>query len=84
MGFITLDDRSGRMEVALFSDIYESVRELVEKDKVLLVEAIVAQDEYSGGLKATGQPLGHQPSSLEIRTILVYRGGREKTRRAPV
>ncbi|MEN9463958.1 MAG: hypothetical protein RL217_139 [Pseudomonadota bacterium] len=57
MGFITLDDRSGRMEVALFSDIYESVRELVEKDKVLLVEAIVAQDEYSGGLKATGRSL---------------------------
>lgn len=55
MGFITLDDRSGRMEVALFSDVYEAVREQIEKDKVLLVEAVVAVDEYSGGLKATGR-----------------------------
>lgn len=60
MCFVTLDDRSGRMEVALFSDIYESVREQVAKDKVMVLEAIVSHDEYSGGLKATGR------SAMEI------------------
>ena len=55
MCFVTLDDRSGRMEVALFSDIYEQVRETVAKDKVLVLEALVSHDDYSGGLKATGR-----------------------------
>ncbi|MCY0966077.1 DNA polymerase III subunit alpha [Parathalassolituus penaei] len=55
MCFVTLDDRSGRMEVALFSDIYEQVRHVVAKDKVLIVEAMISHDSYSGGLKATGR-----------------------------
>ena len=55
MCFVTLDDRSGRVEVALFSDVYEQVREVVAKDRVLVVEALVSHDDYSGGLKATGR-----------------------------
>ena len=55
MCFVTLDDRSGRMEVALFADIYDQVRETIAKDKVLVLEAIVSHDDYSGGLKATGR-----------------------------
>ena len=60
MCFVTLDDRSGRMEVALFADVYEEVREVVAKDRVLVVEAQVSHDDYSGGLKATGR------SAMEI------------------
>ncbi|MFY9178745.1 MAG: DNA polymerase III subunit alpha, partial [Venatoribacter sp.] len=56
MCFVTLDDRSGRMEVALFSDVYkDQVREVVSKDKVLVIEALVSHDDYSGGLKATSR-----------------------------
>jgi DNA polymerase-3 subunit alpha len=55
MCFVTLDDRSGRMEVSLFSDVYEQVREVVAKDKVLVVEAQISHDSYSGGLKAIGR-----------------------------
>ncbi|MAK92749.1 MAG: DNA polymerase III subunit alpha [Oceanospirillaceae bacterium] len=60
MCFATLDDRTGRVEVALFSDVYEQVREVVEKDRVLVVEAQISHDDYSGGLKATGR------SAMEI------------------
>jgi DNA polymerase-3 subunit alpha len=52
MCFLTLDDRSGRIELSLFSDVYDRVRELIEKDKVIIVEAVVSKDDYSGGLKA--------------------------------
>ena len=55
MCFVTLDDRSGRMEVSLFSDVYEQVRNVVAKDKVLVVEAQISHDSYSGGLKAIGR-----------------------------
>ena len=58
MCFVTLDDRTGRVEVALFSDIYEQVREVVAKDRVLVVEALVSHDDYSGGLLNLHQNLG--------------------------
>jgi DNA polymerase-3 subunit alpha len=52
MAFVTLDDRSGRMEVAIFSDVFESVRDYLIKDIVLVAEAEVNFDEYSGTVKA--------------------------------
>lgn len=51
MGFITLDDRSGRIEVAIFADTYNQYRDKLIKDALLIVEGQVSQDDYSGGLK---------------------------------
>ncbi|MBR9829813.1 MAG: DNA polymerase III subunit alpha, partial [Oceanospirillales bacterium] len=49
--FLTLDDRSARMEITLFGDTYEEARSLITKDAILVVEGEVAQDDYNGGLK---------------------------------
>ncbi|PIE40709.1 MAG: DNA polymerase III subunit alpha, partial [Gammaproteobacteria bacterium] len=51
MCFITLDDKSGRMEVSVFSDVYEQYKDLLIKDAVLVIEGEVSEDHYSGGLK---------------------------------
>lgn len=51
MAFLTLDDKSGRLEISVFSDTYEEYREHLVKDAVLVVEGDVSLDEYSGGLK---------------------------------
>ena len=51
MAFLTLDDRSGRIEVALFADVYNDYRELIAKDAILVVEGEVSIDDYSGGMK---------------------------------
>ena len=51
MCFMTLDDRSGRLEVSVFADTYEQYKDLILKDAVLVVEGEVSNDEYSGGLK---------------------------------
>ena len=51
MAFITLDDRSGRMEVAVFSDTYNEYRESLVKDAMLVIEGEISNDDYSGGLK---------------------------------
>ncbi len=48
MGSVTLDDRTGRMEVALFSESYERYRELLTLDKVLVIGGTLAMDEYRG------------------------------------
>ena len=55
MCFVTLDDRSGRVEVSLFSEVFEQVREVIDKDRVIIVEANVSHDDYSGGLKAVAR-----------------------------
>lgn len=49
--FVTLDDRSARIDVTLFGDTYDAVRHIVVKDAVLVIEGEVAEDHYSGGLK---------------------------------
>jgi len=49
--FLTLDDRSARLEVTLFGDTYEEARTVINKDAVLVVEGEVVQDDYNGGLK---------------------------------
>jgi len=51
MGFITLDDRTGRIEVAVFADTYNNYRDKMIKDALLIVEGQVSHDDYSGGLK---------------------------------
>lgn len=51
MAFLTLDDKSGRLEISIFSDTYEEYKDQLIKDAVLVVEGDVSIDDYSGGLK---------------------------------
>ncbi len=51
MGFVTLDDRSGRIEVAIFSDTYNEYRDKLVKDSILVITGQVSHDDYSGSLK---------------------------------
>lgn len=55
IGLMTLDDRSGRMEVMLFSDALERYAELLEKDKILVISGQVSFDDFNGGLKMSAR-----------------------------
>ncbi|MCU7810291.1 MAG: DNA polymerase III subunit alpha [Candidatus Thiodiazotropha sp. (ex Notomyrtea botanica)] len=50
MGTVLLDDRSGRIECTLFNETYETHRELVSADKILVVSGGLSYDEFRGGL----------------------------------
>jgi DNA polymerase-3 subunit alpha len=50
MASVLLDDKSGRIEAALFSETYERHRNDVVNDRVLVVEGTLVHDEYRGGL----------------------------------
>ena len=50
MAVLQLDDRSARIEVTVFSEIYNEHRDLLQKDQIIIVEGRVAQDDYNGGL----------------------------------
>ena len=51
MAIVSLDDRSGRIEVAVFADVYLAEREKIVKDAILVVEGEVSNDDFSGALK---------------------------------
>jgi DNA polymerase-3 subunit alpha len=53
MAIVTLDDRSGRIEAAVFSEVYGEQREKLAKDALLVLEGPISHDDYSGGLKMT-------------------------------
>ncbi|MBI3545459.1 MAG: DNA polymerase III subunit alpha [Gammaproteobacteria bacterium] len=57
MAFVTLDDRTGRLELAVFSDQYAQSRDLLAKDTLLVVEGQVSVDEYTGGFKMSAEKL---------------------------
>ncbi len=47
MAFVTLDDRSARVEVSFFSEAYEAYHNFLVKDNVLIIEGEVSYDNYS-------------------------------------
>ncbi|HHH47695.1 MAG TPA: DNA polymerase III subunit alpha, partial [Gammaproteobacteria bacterium] len=55
MAFVTLDDRSGRLELAVFADTYQHYRDLLVKDRLVVVEGEVSVDDYSGGIKMSAR-----------------------------
>lgn len=57
MAFLTLDDRTGRMEIGVFSNAFGEFRELLVKDTLLVVEGKVRFDDYSNGLKMSADKI---------------------------
>jgi len=57
MAFVTIDDRSGRVELAVFSEPFAQFRDLLAKDRLVIVEGEVSVDEYTGGVKMSAQKI---------------------------
>lgn len=51
LAFVTLDDRSGRLEVSLPPKEYEQYREYLHSDTILVLQCSVSVDDYSGGMR---------------------------------
>ncbi|HLA75255.1 MAG TPA: DNA polymerase III subunit alpha, partial [Gammaproteobacteria bacterium] len=66
MAFVTLDDRSARIEMVLFSETYQRYRDLLIKDKLLVVDGAVSVDEYSGGYKMSAEHIYDINQAREI------------------
>jgi DNA polymerase-3 subunit alpha len=66
IAFLTLDDRRARVDVALFGESYEKYRDLLQNDRLLIVEGEVSEDDYSGGLKVSVQQILTMPQARTI------------------
>jgi DNA polymerase III subunit alpha len=63
IAFVTLDDRTSRIEVSVFGETYEKYRHILMKDTVLVVEGEVSHDDYSGALKVRAKTLRDMDSA---------------------
>ncbi len=57
MGVVALDDGTGRIEVTLFSDLFEASRNLLKVDQLLVAEGKVVHDEFTGGFRLTADQI---------------------------
>lgn len=69
---VTLDDKSARLDVRFFPDMFEQFETVLEKDRILLISGQVSFDEYSGG------------NTMTARDVLDIVQAREKNARAIV
>ena len=52
---VTLDDKSARMDVRFFPDLYEEFESVLETDRILLIKGQVSFDDFSGGNTITAR-----------------------------
>ncbi|MGZ8161762.1 MAG: DNA polymerase III subunit alpha [Methylobacter sp.] len=57
MGFAMIDDRTGRLECAAFSETYDKYRDIFSRDNLLVAEGPLNFDDYSGILRLTVEKL---------------------------
>ena len=49
--FATLDDGSAKIEVSVWTDVFDKYRSLLKKGQVLIVEGVIEKDDYSDFVK---------------------------------
>ena len=57
MAFVALDDGEAQIEVAVFNEVYERHRDILQEDQLLVIEGKVSKDDYSGGLRVSAEAL---------------------------
>jgi len=57
IAFVTLDDRSGRLEVAVFAEAYQRFRDLLVKDRLLVIAGTISIDDYTGGVRMSANEI---------------------------
>jgi len=57
MAVVMLDDGGAQVEVTVFNEIYEASRPWIKEDELLVVQGRASLDEYSGGIRVSGEEL---------------------------
>jgi DNA polymerase-3 subunit alpha len=77
---VSLDDRSGRIEVTLFDEVFQRHRDLIVKDALVLIEGLLRFDEFSDGWRLGARRITDLDQALESqarRIVLKWPAERE-------
>ena len=57
LAFLTLDDRTARIDVRVFPEVYEKHQAMIGKNKILVIQGGLGADDYTGGQQVTAQSI---------------------------
>jgi DNA polymerase-3 subunit alpha len=57
MAFISLEDGIARIEVSVFSELFDAHKDILKEDHTLIIEAKISKDDYSGGFRVIAENL---------------------------
>ena len=55
--FLTLDDKSGRIELSVWAEKFNAYRDILTKDALLVVQGAISEDNFTGGLKMVAESI---------------------------
>jgi DNA polymerase-3 subunit alpha len=67
MQFVVLDDGTAQVEVSVFGELMEQHRHRLRDDQLLIVQAKVTNDEYSGGMRVVAEQMYDLQLAREAR-----------------
>ncbi|WP_297483395.1 DNA polymerase III subunit alpha [Ferrovum sp.] len=63
MGMVMLDDGSARVEITVFSELFDQVRPLLKEDRLLVVEGKATLDNFTQGVRLTAEQVLSLPQA---------------------
>lgn len=66
MAVVTLEDNSGRIEVTVFSEVYDAVRDKLIKDQLLVIEGEVNVDNFSDRYRVEARKVFNIQQAREV------------------
>ena len=79
MAFLTLDDGTGRMEMRLFTRVFEQHQAILANDKVLVVQGTLAHDDYTDSMRLNAEKIFEMDQAREVfaRRLVLDVGARK-------
>ncbi len=65
MAIIGLDDGTGKIEAAVFSELLESTQDILKKDEIIVVQGEISIDAYSNSLRMRAEKIMTIPDARE-------------------
>ncbi|MFT6836327.1 MAG: DNA polymerase-3 subunit alpha, partial [Francisellaceae bacterium] len=74
ISFITLDDSSERLEMMVFSDLYEQVKDTIKLDDIVMIEGEIGIDSYTDRLRISAKSIipFNQAISLNVNSLNLH------------
>ncbi|MHB0985278.1 MAG: DNA polymerase III subunit alpha [Sulfuricella sp.] len=57
MAFVALEDGVSRIEISVFSELFDAHKDILKEDQLLIVQGKVSKDDYSGGFRVIAESL---------------------------
>ncbi len=65
MAILTLDDQSAWLEIPIYSELYESNKQLLQEDRLVIISGKAGYDDYTSSIRVTAERIHDMDSARE-------------------